>query len=257
MKTKSDLNTINAGIATVILAAGKGTRMKSDLAKVLHLVCGKPMLFYSVEAAREIGSYKIVAVIGHQAEKVKRTMKDDSLLYVLQKEQLGTAHAVMQTESMLKDFEGSILILCGDVPLLRPSTVRALIEFHRESLADITVLTTVPSDPSGYGRIIKDGRNRVTKITEDRDASRQEKLIREINTGIYCVESDFLYKALAMIKAHNSQREYYLTDIFEIAAKEGRESRSFLLHDPLEAMGINNAEQLKEAEKIMKSRLLC
>ncbi len=241
-------------IATVILAAGKGTRMKSDLAKVLHPVCGRPMLWYPVSIAHKIGSDKIVVVIGHQADEIKNAMNDDALLYVYQKEQLGTAHAVMQTEPVLKDFDGAIIILCGDVPLLQLSTLQRLLEFHRESASDVTVLTTMPEDPYGYGRIIKDKEDRVIKIIEHRDASDKEKEISEINTGIYCVESAFLYHALAYIETNNSQGEFYLTDIFDIARRENRKARSFLLQDPHEAMGINTVEQRDEAERIMKAR---
>ena len=242
-------------IATIILAAGKGTRMKSDLVKVLHPVCGRPMLWYPVSIAHKIGSDKIVVVIGHQADEIKKTMNDDTLLYVYQKEQRGTAHAVMQTEPVLKDFDGTIFILCGDVPLLQISTLQRLLEFHRESASDITVLTTIPEDPHGYGRIIKDERDHVIRIVEHRDASEQEKEITEINTGIYCVEGAFLYHSLAYIETNNSQKEFYLTDIFEIARRENRKTRAFLLHDPHEAMGINTVEQRDEADRIMNARM--
>ncbi|MCK9274703.1 MAG: NTP transferase domain-containing protein [Syntrophales bacterium] len=241
-------------LAAIILAAGKGKRMQSDLAKVLHPLCGKPMLLYPIRAARALGCDKIVVVIGHQAERIKEVLKDSSLIYIHQEEQLGTGHAVMQTEAELKNFGGTVLILCGDVPLLQSSTLQELTAFHYNSRSDVTVLTTIVPNPDGYGRILKDTAGRVKKIVEDRDASEQEKEIAEINTGIYCVQSDFLFEALAAVKADNSQKEYYLTDIVEISDRCGRITRSFLLPDPKEAMGINTPAQLNDANTLLKSR---
>lgn len=234
-------------VSVVILAAGKGTRMKSDMAKVLHPVCGRPMLAYPVETARAVGARKIVVVIGHQADLVRETFKGQGLVFVEQRQQLGTAHAVLQTRDALRDHQGTIVILCGDVPLLSPSTVRSLLDLHAAEKAAVTVLTTVPDNPAGYGRIVKGEGGEVLRIVEERDATPEEKSIREINTGIYCVESDFLYGAVAEIGNDNAQGEYYLTDIIGIAWKKGVAVRSFAVADPIEAMGINTIKELERA----------
>jgi UDP-N-acetylglucosamine diphosphorylase/glucosamine-1-phosphate N-acetyltransferase len=248
------MDTITASLASVILAAGKGTRMKSDLAKVLHPLCGKPMLHYSIALAREIGSEKIVSVVGHQAETIKKTFSDRDLIFALQKEQLGTAHAVMQARDALHDFEGTVVILCGDVPLLLPATVKALVAYHHSHNASLTVLTALLPNPESYGRVIKGEGNTVLKIVEARDATEKEKKIKEINTGIYCAESRFLFHALDRIGKDNAQGEFYLTDIFEIAERENRTALSFVIDDPVEAMGINTASELKKANHIMEKR---
>lgn len=241
-------------LASVILAAGKGTRMKSDQAKVLHPLCGKPMLHYSITLARDIGSERIVPVVGHQAEKIKRLFNEDDLIFALQKEQRGTAHAVLQAKAALYNFTGDVVILCGDVPLLLPSTVESLVEHHRSHNASLTVLTTFLTDPGSYGRVIRGEEDTVLKIVEARDATEEEKEIREINTGIYCAESRFLFEAVDQIGNENAQGEYYLTDIFEIAGRENRTALPFVLDDPVEAMGINTISELKRANEIMKKR---
>ncbi len=241
-------------ISTIILAAGKGTRMKSSLVKVLHPLYGKPMLTYPVAVAREVGSEEIVIIVGYQAELVKESVKDEGLVFVHQREQLGTGHAVLQARDRFFDFNGTILILCGDVPLLIPSTIRALLDSHFSSGAAITVLTTVLDTPSGYGRVVKENENDVLKIVEERDATTEEKKITEINTGIYCVQSRFLFETVAGIGNKNAQGEYYLTDIFEIARKRGYSARSFITDDPVEVMGINTPDDLKKASRIIESR---
>jgi len=246
--------TFNAGdtmLATIILAAGKGTRMRSDLAKVLHPVCGEPMVYYSVELARKIGSTMIVLVVGHQAEVIQEKMKDDDLVYVLQQEQLGTGHAVLQAKDAFRRFDGDILILCGDVPLLSRKTVESLIHCHRENNAVVTVLTTLLDDPSGYGRIVKEKGGQIVKIVEHKDATDEEKRIREINSGIYCVDCSFLFHAVSRIRNENAQGEYYLTDIIEIGRNEHHPVMSFITHDPIEVMGINTVQELERASRLM------
>lgn len=240
--------------AVIILAAGKGTRMRSSLAKVLHPLHGAPMLSYSVAVAREVGASDIVVVVGHQAELIEETMKDEGLVYVLQKEQLGTGHAVLQAKDAFRNFEGTILILCGDVPLLRAVTVRDLMLCHRRGQADVTVMTTLLADPSGYGRIVKGEGDRILKIVEERDATDEEKKIREINTGIYCVECPFLFEAAAVIDNRNAQKEYYLTDIIGIANRMNRIAMSFVAPNFREVMGINTREDLERAEAILRKR---
>ena len=240
--------------STIVLAAGKGTRMKSSLVKVLHPLCGRPMLTYPVAVAREAGSERIVVIVGHQAEPVKESITDKELIFVEQREQLGTGHAVLQARDSFLDFDGTILILCGDVPLLMPSTVRGLLDRHFSEDAEVTVLTTILADPFGYGRIVKGRGGDVLKIVEERDATLEEKKIREINTGIYCVESSFLFEAIADIGNKNVQGEYYLTDIIEIARKRGYAVESFVTNDPAEVMGINTPDDLERAGRIIEGR---
>ncbi len=240
--------------SAIILAAGKGKRMKSDLAKVLHPLCGLPMLTYPVAAARAAGAKKIVVVIGHQAEQIREQFREQGLIFTEQREQLGTGHAVLQAAEAFRDHDGTIVILCGDVPLIRPETVMSLCDQHRMEGATITVLTTIPENPTGYGRVVKASGGRVVKIVEERDALPEEKKIREINTGIYCVESRFLFGAVASLGNRNAQGEYYLTDIVDIACKNGLVAISCVAHDPLEVMGINTPEDLERAGRSMMAQ---
>jgi UDP-N-acetylglucosamine diphosphorylase/glucosamine-1-phosphate N-acetyltransferase len=242
------------GFWTIILAAGKGKRMRSDLAKVLHPVCGVPMLTHSVAAARAAGARKIVVVIGHQAERIREIFSKDELIFAEQHDLLGTGHAVLQAREAFKDYKGSVVILCGDVPLIRPETVQALYDRHRSEGAAVTVLTTVPAKPTGYGRVVKAKDGRVLKIVEDKDATSEEKQIREINTGIYCVESRFLFDAVSSLSNRNVQGEYNLTDIVEFASNNGRRVISVLAPDPEEVMGINTCEELEKACRCMNLR---
>ena len=235
------------GFGTIILAAGKGKRMQSDLAKVLHCLCGVPMLAYPLAAARAAGSGKIVVVIGHQAERIRETFREEGLIFVEQREQLGTGHAVLQARGAFAADEGCVVILCGDVPLIRPETIRSLHARHRREGAAVTVLTTVPANPAGYGRVIKADDGAVLRIVEDRDATEAEKGVREINSGIYCVEGRFLFEAVARLDNQNAQGEYYLTDIVAIARRQGRRVASAPAADPVEVMGINAPEELDRA----------
>jgi len=235
------------GFWTIILAAGKGTRMKSELAKVLHPVGGVPMLSHPVAAARAAGARKIVVVIGHQAEWIRDLFGRDELIFVEQRELLGTGHAVLQAREVFKEYSGAVVILCGDVPLILPETVRALYDRHRSKGAAVTILTTIPADPAGYGRIVKTADGRIMKIVEEKDATAEEKQIREINTGIYCVESRFLFTAVGSLGNRNVQGEYYLTDIVEIAFNKGLRVVTSLTSDPVEVMGINTPEELEKA----------
>jgi UDP-N-acetylglucosamine diphosphorylase/glucosamine-1-phosphate N-acetyltransferase len=243
---------VQEGFWTIILAAGKGKRMKSSLAKVLHPVCGVPMLTHPVAAARAAGAGKIVVVVGHQAERVRELFGKEELIFVEQRALLGTGHAVLQAEEVFKDYTGTVVILCGDVPLIRPETVRALYDRHRSNEAAVTVLTTIPADPAGYGRVVKEKEGSVLKIVEDRDATAEEKAIREINTGIYCVESVFLFDAVTRLRNRNAQGEYYLTDIVEMARTSGLRVMSVLADDPGEVMGINTCEELEKACRRME-----
>jgi UDP-N-acetylglucosamine diphosphorylase/glucosamine-1-phosphate N-acetyltransferase len=258
-------------LAVIILAAGKGKRMKSPIPKVLHLLSGKPILSYVINLARELNPERIAVVIGHGAEKVKEWARGkpapasskqggqgarDRIEFVEQKEQLGTGHAVMQTMNTLKNFDGDILILSGDVPLLKASTVHKLIKVHRESDAIITVLTTKINNPEGYGRIVKNETGSIVNIIEEKDASLKVKGIREINSGIYCFKKDFLFNLLKRLNRNNVQQEYYLTDAVDIAFKSGLKIGSLVVEDPYEVMGINTQEELKNANiKYQKLKL--
>jgi UDP-N-acetylglucosamine diphosphorylase/glucosamine-1-phosphate N-acetyltransferase len=236
----------------LILAAGKGTRMKSDLAKVLHILNGKPLLHYSLKAAKSAGAEKIVVIIGHQADKVREEFADSGCIFVEQNPQLGTGHAVLQAKDVLADYKGLTVILCGDVPLLKAATIKSLMDNHLAEKAEVSVLTTIPPPPHAYGRIVKDGQGNVLKIVEHKDATEDEKKIGEINTGIYCVDTKFLFSALGKVTNDNQQKEYYLTDIVEIACREGVTVKSFMASDYVEVMGINTVEELSRAEKYLK-----
>ncbi len=238
-------------IGAVILAAGKGTRMNSDLAKVLHPIGGRPMLAYSVDLARAVGAERIVAVIGHQAQQVRELCAAPGLLFVEQRPQLGTGHAVLQAREAFSGFAGRVLILCGDVPLLKTATIAALIDHHDATGAAVTVMTVVLPDPGNYGRVVKEANGEVMKIVEARDATAAEKEIREINTGIYCADCEFLFAAVTRIGNCNAQREYYLTDIMEIARQDGVRAQAYVAEEAVEVMGINTPEELAYARRVV------
>ena len=231
----------------LILAAGKGNRMKSDFAKVLHVLEDKPLLHYCLQSAHGAGAEKIVVIVGHQADKVREEFSHSRCIFVTQKPLLGTGHAVLQAKDVLAGYQGKTVILCGDVPLLKPSTIKSLIENHIATGAAITVLTTTPPDPRGYGRIIKDTDGNIAKIVEERDATAAEKQIGEINTGIYCADTPLLFEALGKVTNNNDQKEYYLTDIVEIACREGRIVKPHMAPDYVEVMGINTPDELSRA----------
>jgi bifunctional UDP-N-acetylglucosamine pyrophosphorylase/glucosamine-1-phosphate N-acetyltransferase len=240
-------------IVTVILAAGKGTRMKSDLVKVLHPLLGLPMLSYPIDLSLNgIRSEKTIVVVGYQADQIKERFKDPQIQFVLQKEQLGTGHAVLQTIPFLQTFHGTVLILCGDVPLVRAKTLHSFIETFQENEAILSILTAVVKDPFGYGRIIRNVKGWLEKIVEEKDASEEEKSIREINTGIYCVKASFLVEGLREIGKDNAQGEYYLTDLVEIARKRGSRCSAHMVADPVEVMGINTRVDLAVANEVLK-----
>lgn len=241
-------------LATIILAAGKGKRMKSDLPKVLHPINGRPMIHYVIDVAEQIGSQRIVLIIGHKKEMVEEATRDREVEYVVQREQLGTGHAVLQTRPLFEDFHGDILVLSGDVPLLRAETLRQLIRTHQEENPLATLLTAEMDDPTGYGRVIRDDHGLVSRIVEEKDASPREKAIREINVGIYLFKARPLFKTLPLIDNNNAQREYYLPDVLKIYVQRGERVAALLTPDVEETHGINNVEQLKQAEQILKER---
>lgn len=243
-------------IAALILAAGKGTRMKSNLVKVMHPLAGAPLIEYPVTAARQADASQIVVVVGHQAEAVREFFAaDDDIAFALQEEQNGTGHAVACAAPRFNDFSGRVLILCGDVPLIRAETLRDLLRRHEESRATVTVLTACLADPFGYGRIIKNTSDAVTAIVEEKDATPDQRAVNEINSGIYCVEADFLFEAVARLGSDNAQGEYYLTDIIRMAVEQGLTCAAHPVSDPLEVMGINDRVQLAEAESALRKRI--
>ena len=245
------------GIATIILAAGKGTRMKSDLVKVLHPLLGIPMLSYPVEISLNgIKAEKTIVVIGHQADRIQGMFKDFQVEFAIQKEQLGTGHAVLQAIPYLQSFSGTVLILCGDVPLVKLETLRSFIDTYRENESTLSVLTAVVDNPFGYGRILRNTEGWLERIVEEKDASEEERKIREINTGIFCVKAPFLMEGLRGIGKENAQGEYYLTDLVEIAKKRGLRCSAHIVADPMEVMGINTRVDLATAnEKLQQEKL--
>jgi bifunctional UDP-N-acetylglucosamine pyrophosphorylase/glucosamine-1-phosphate N-acetyltransferase len=241
-------------LATVILAAGKGTRMKSKLPKVLHKVCGSTMLSYVIDAVQGAGVKRIIVVVGYGADVVAREVKGRAQV-AHQAEQLGTAHALLQAGPFLSDFKGRLLVLCGDTPLIESGTLLELIRSHRSAGSAATVLTAVLEDPAGYGRVVRDNQGDVLKIVEQKDASSEEESIREVNTGIYCFEAEGLFEDLSRLTPNNAQGEYYLTDIIGINVSRGRVS-AVTMDNPQEMMGINDRLQLSEAERYMRGRIL-
>ena len=241
------------GIATIILAAGKGTRMKSDLVKVLHSLLGLPMLSYTIDLSlNEIKSKKTIVVVGHQADQIKERFKDTRIQFTLQEEQLGTGHAVLQAIPFFQKFNGTVLILCGDVPLVRGETLRSFINHFWENESILSVLTAVVEHPLGYGRILRSREGWLEKIMEEKDASEEERMIREINTGIFCVKAPFLMEGLTEIGQENAQGEYYLTDLVEIARRRGLRCSAHQVADPVEVMGINTRVDLAIANEVLR-----
>jgi bifunctional UDP-N-acetylglucosamine pyrophosphorylase/glucosamine-1-phosphate N-acetyltransferase len=240
--------------AAVILAAGRGTRMKSALPKVLHAVAGLPMALYPARLAAVSGCEPTVLVIGHEAAAVKSALAGEGLQFALQEEQLGTGHALLCAREQLADFAGTLILLCGDVPLLRAETLERLLAFHQAQAATVTVLTAVMADPHGYGRIVRDGEE-VLRIVEEKDASLKEQSIREINTGIYAFEAPFVFEALGQVGRDNAQGEYYLTDVLALARAAGRKVCALTAGDPEETMGINDRLQLARAGQLMRRRI--
>lgn len=240
-------------MAVVILAAGLGTRMKSNKAKVLHEVGGTPMILHVVATATElVPADNVVVVVGHQADTVRQVVSPRyAVRYALQAEQLGTGHAVRCAMPALPADCRDVVILCGDVPLLRPDTVADLLDVHRRAANAVTVLAVAVEEPAGYGRIVCDAAGQVTGIVEEADASEAERAIRMINSGIYCVRSDFLGRALERLGADNAQQEYYLTDIVAIGRRLGEPVGVSVGASAGEVAGVNTVAQLAEVTAAM------
>ena len=239
---------------SVILAAGMGTRMKSKMPKVLHKVCGKPLSKWVIDASEAAGADKVCAVVGHKAETVKEVL-GDVCEFALQAEQKGTGHAVMQAIDVIKNSKGEVVILNGDTPLITAETINKAIEYHKNNGNQATVITAILDDATGYGRIVRDNDGSVLKIVEQKDASKEEKKINEVNSGMYVFDAQSLVYALDKINPNNAQGEYYLTDTLEILLSAGKKIGGYAISDNDEIRGINDRVQLNEAEKIMQKRI--
>ncbi|NLY51354.1 MAG: bifunctional UDP-N-acetylglucosamine diphosphorylase/glucosamine-1-phosphate N-acetyltransferase GlmU [Firmicutes bacterium] len=241
-------------VAAVVLAAGKGTRMKSAIPKVLHPICGLPMIAHVVKNLREAGVGRIIVVVGPEGQEIQDLLGSE-VEYVVQAEQLGTGHAVLQTEAVLKSHSGPLLVIHGDTPLYRAATLRELIKTHESSNASGTVLSVLVDDPTGYGRIIRDDEGAFAKIVEEKDASPEEASVKEINSGTYVFQCEPMFAALHQISPENAQKEYYLTDVLGIIKEQAGMVEIYTHDDHEEALGINNRVQLAAAEKILRNRI--
>lgn len=248
---------INEDVKAVILAAGKGTRMKSDKPKVLHEIFSKPLLGWVIDCLVSSSINENIVVTGHKSELVEDYLKQiPNTVSVLQKEQKGTGHAVSMVKGILADFKGILLVVCGDTPLIRSESINEFIEFHKRNNAALTVMTTIFDNPAGYGRIVRDKNGSVEKIVEQKDADDVQKNIKEVNAGIYCINWEDVSAAFDSLTSDNAQGEYYLTDIVEWANNKGKKVLAYTLDDSDEIYGINSRENLAVAAKIMKTRKL-
>lgn len=242
-------------LGIIVLAAGLGRRMRSSLPKVLHRLGGKPMLLYPLRVARGLNPERIVIVVGHGVDEVKRACDADGITWVFQERQLGTGHAVNRTQEIFQDFSGDLLILSGDVPLISQASLQELLSRHREQDATVTLLTAWLEEPSGYGRILRSNKGEVTGIIEERDASGQEKRVKEVNAGVYAVSPSFLFSALGGLDKRNQQAEYYLPDIVGVAVKRGEVVGAVQVDDVREILGINTREELAVMEKTLQEKV--
>lgn len=241
-------------LKAIILAAGEGSRMKSKKPKVLHEILGKPMVEYVIETAQGCGAEAVCVVIGHKAEEVRAGIRAEQVSFALQAEQKGTGHAVMMAEDFL-DAESDMLILYGDTPLITEETLARLVQVHREEGHSVTVVSAKVADPTGYGRIMREDRGGFLRIVEDKDATETERMINEINTGIYLFDGKALRESLAKLDNNNVQGEYYLTDCLELILKAGGKVEAVVAKDADEFFGVNSRMQLAEAAQIMKTRI--
>lgn len=237
-------------IIAVVLAAGKGKRMKSDLPKVLHPIAGRPLITYLTDTLKSLGLYQIVLVVGHGRELVQEVYKGTAIAFAVQHEQKGTADAVKSAREYFRKYEGGVLVITGDVPLLRRQSLAHLIEEHSRQGNMATVLTSIVPDSTGYGRIVRGEDGKVKKIVEQADCNSEEQKIREINTGIFLFDAPSLDAALDKVDRNNAQGEYYLTDIVQILLREGKATGAVVLDDYREALGVNSVGQLQELEQI-------
>ena len=240
--------------AAVILAAGAGTRMKSKKPKVAHEMMGKPLVRWVIDAAEQAGVARVVTVVGHMREQVEPLVADKSEI-VVQEHQRGTADAVASCREALGDFDGSLLVLSGDCPLITADTMRALADMRESNDAAVVVLTMRPENPFGYGRIIRDEAGAVERIVEQKDATPEEAAVGECNSGFYCFDAQALFTALEQVGSDNAQGEFYLTDVLEICRRAGRAVLALPAADDAECLGVNSRIQLAEAGKLAQRRI--
>lgn len=238
----------------IVLAAGLGKRMKSKLHKVLHPVCGKAMVSHVIDATKSANVERTVVIVGHGSEEVKAALGNE-VEYAVQEQQLGTGHAVMQAESLLKDEEGVTFVLCGDTPLITARSLTDMVNMHLQSGAAATVASAILEQPQGYGRIIRNESGRVEKIVEQKDCNEKEEKVQEINAGIYCFDNQKLFQALKQVGNNNAQGEYYLTDVIGILKNKNESIQAYVLESESEAMGVNDRVALAEAERVMRERI--
>ena len=242
-------------LGVILLAAGQGTRMKSEIPKVLHPLGGKPLFLHALEAARRLDPTIVAIVVGHGAAAVQKAHPSIGVTWVTQERQLGTGHAVLCAKDAYEAFTGEVLILSGDVPLIREQTLRAMLEHHRSRSAVLTLLTAQLEQPKGYGRILRDGPGAIAGIVEEKDATTEQRKTREVNAGIYVASAPFLFAALNGVKNHNQQGEYYLPDIVGIGLAQRRTIETVTVEDPREMMGINSREELAAMEKHLRQSI--
>jgi bifunctional UDP-N-acetylglucosamine pyrophosphorylase/glucosamine-1-phosphate N-acetyltransferase len=242
-------------LGIILLAAGQGTRMKSDLPKVLHSLGGKALFLHTIETAQRLGPERVAVVVGHGADAVRQAYNGNGVTWAIQDKQLGTGHAVLCAQEAFNGFAGEIIILSGDVPLIQENTLRAMIERHRRRNAAATLLTAVLEDPKGYGRVLRDDQGNLTGIVEEKDASDVQRKIREVNAGVYVASAPFLFAALSGVKNNNQQGEYYLPDIVAVGLDRGATIETATAEDAREMMGVNTREELAFMEKNLRQSI--
>lgn len=238
-------------LAVIILAAGKGTRMQSSLAKVLIPVAGHPLLHYVLDLSSQLNPVRTIVVVGHQADQVQEAFADRGVEFVVQHEQLGTGHAAQQAKAKLENFAGLVLVLCGDMPLIRLGTLLKMVARHRASEAKCTVLTLKSGGCHDFGRIIRDDKGSILRIVEFKDATVAEKKVDEFNSGVYCFDNRLFFKALEYVDVDNAQKEYYLTDTIEYLVRKGHLVQAIQTQDENEILGINSPDDLNRAKRLL------
>ena len=246
-------------IKSIILAAGKGTRMKSDTPKVLHTIFDKTLVGYVIDAVNNTGlADENFVIVGHQAERVEEYINEnyDNAKCVLQSPQLGTGHAVSMALPYLKDFDGEVIILCGDTPLITSETIKEFVEYHRENKSDLTVMSAIFENPTNYGRIIRNQDSSLNSIVEEKDATPEQKAVKEINAGIYCINWAKIKSAFNELTSNNAQGEYYLTDIIKWGNEKNLSVNAYTLKNNEEIFGINSKTHLAEATKMLNNKIV-
>ena len=246
---------MHSNTAAVILAAGLGKRMKSDLPKILHNLNGKYLIDHVIDNVKHVGVEKVVLVIGHKHELIEAKLADRGVDFVVQIPQLGTGHAVQKAVPALGDFSGDLLVLCGDMPLVSPATISNLLKMRRETDSAATVLTVILADPGSYGRIVRHSDGSLKAIIEYRDADEKTRLIKEVNTASYCFDYQQLMPVLDQLKAENAQSEYYLTDTIHLLNRKGLKVTALTSDNPNEGLGVNSQEELDVMETLLREQI--